>query len=317
MKRKKVDKSFKIVTLIISICVVISIVFFGTDITINDIIGVYPLEYILSNNDNETYDSLSKLPDDILEVHFVDVGQGDAIIITKDDEACIIDAGPNSSEEKLCDYIEEIGIDSFKYVFATHAHEDHIGGMDKVISNFGAHKVIFPKTMSTTKTYERFIDSVIAKNLKLNVPKVGDKYILDEDVILEILAPNSDEYEEQNNYSIVLKLTYNNVSYLFTGDAEILSENEMLENNLDVKADVLKLGHHGSSTSSSAKFLDKVSPKYAIISLAKDNDYNHPHSSVINRLSIRNIKVYRTDICGTIISKTDGNVLEFEFEKGE
>lgn len=315
MKIKKLNKKVKVLSLLVLISVIFSIIFLNSDITINDILGIYTIEEI--SNNNITYDKLSKVEDDILQVHFVNVGQGDSIIIKKGTEALIIDGGPNSYEDELCKYIKSIGIDRFKYVFATHAHEDHIGGIDKVISNFEVEKVIFPKTISTTKTYERFIDSVIAKNLKLTVPIVGEKYVLDQDVILEILAPNSEEYEEQNNYSIVLKLTYNNVSYLFTGDAEILSENEMLENNLNLKADVLKVGHHGSSTATSAKFLDEVSPKYAIISLAKDNEYNHPHTSVINRLSLRNIKVFRTDIWGTIISKTDGNVLEFEFEKGE
>ena len=177
-------------------------------------------------------------------------------------------------------------------------------------------KVIFPKTISTTKTFNDFVDSVNAKNLKLTQPKVGDVYYLADDVRIEIVAPNDSYYDDQNNYSIVLKVTYKNVSFLFTGDAESLSEKEILNNGIDIKADVLKVGHHGSNSSTSSKFLDKVKPKYAIISVGKDNSYNHPHQEIITRLSIRNIIIYRTDMLGTIIAKTDGNNLNFEFERG-
>jgi len=292
-------------------------VFFNVDL---DYFFGYTLDDLIAQiGEKSNYDSLKNIDEesnDILKVYFVDVGQGDSIILNKGNESMIIDAGPNSSEIKLINFINSLNITKFKYVVGTHVHEDHIGGMEKVISDFEVSKVIFPKTISTTKTFNDFIDSVKNKGINLTSPKVGDVYYLSDDVKIQIVAPNSEYYDDQNNYSIVLKVTYKNISFLFTGDAETLSEKEILQNGIDVSADVLKLGHHGSNSSTSAKFLDKVNPKYAIISVGKDNSYNHPHSEIITRLSIRNIIIYRTDILGNILIKTDGIKLNFEFERG-
>ena len=240
----------------------------------------------------------------------IDVGQGDSIILSKGNEYAIIDAGPNDNEENIVKYIKNLNIRKFKYIFGTHTHEDHIGAMDKVISNINSEKIIFPKTTSTTKTYENFIDSVIAKNMKLTTPNVSDIYELD-GAKIQIIAPNSSLYEEQNNYSICLKVTYNNISCLLMGDAETISEEEILKNGIDVESDVIKIGHHGSSTSTSDKFLDKVNPKYAVISVGKDNSYGHPTMSTLLKLSIRNIEVFRTDKNGTIILETDGENIKW------
>ena len=246
-----------------------------------------------------------------LKVHFIDVGQGDACIIEQNGHYMLIDAGPNSGEKNLINYIDGLGITKFDYVIGTHAHEDHIGGMDKVIKNYEIEKFLFPRSTTTTRTFESFVTELSAKNLKLYVPQVGENFEF-EDSSFVVLAPNSKTYDDLNNYSIVIKFTYKNNSILFTGDAEVLSENEMLENGLDLKADVIKIGHHGSSTSSSMKFLSAVSPKYAVICLGKDNDYGHPHKSVVDRLKALSITVYRTDEQSTIIMESDGENIKFD-----
>jgi len=315
--KRKTNKKITILTLVSVFILVLISVFFNVDL---DYFFGYTLDDLIAQiGEKSNYDSLKNIDEesnDILKVYFVDVGQGDSIILNKGNESMIIDAGPNSSEIKLINFINSLNITKFKYVVGTHVHEDHIGGMEKVISDFEVSKVIFPKTISTTKTFNDFIDSVKNKGINLTSPKVGDVYYLSDDVKIQIVAPNSEYYDDQNNYSIVLKVTYKNISFLFTGDAETLSEKEILQNGIDVSADVLKLGHHGSNSSTSAKFLDKVNPKYAIISVGKDNSYNHPHSEIITRLSIRNIIIYRTDILGNILIKTDGIKLNFEFERG-
>lgn len=317
MKKNIKINRIKLASAIVTFAILFGILLFNVDLdsfigyTIDDLIKEEQ-EYINS----DSLKNIDEESNDLLKVYFLDIGQGDSIIISKGSESMIIDAGPNSSENKLLKYINELGITKFKYVVGTHIHEDHIGGMEKIISNYDILKVIFPKTTSTTKTFSDFIDSVKAKGLSLTTPKVGEIYYLSDDVRIEIVAPNSEYYDDQNNYSVVIKVSYNNVSFLFTGDAESLSEKEILNNGIDISANVLKVGHHGSTTSTSSKFLDKVNPKYAIISVGAGNSYNHPHQEIITRLSIRNIIVYRTDMLGTIIAKTDGKSLNFEFERG-
>ena len=188
--------------------------------------------------------------------------------------------------------------------------------MDKVIQEFGVKKILFAKHTTTTRTFENFVTAVKNKNLQLYAPYVNETFNF-EDASFTVLAPNYTKYEDINNYSIVIKFQYKNNSILFTGDAETLSENEMLNNaDLDLKADVIKIGHHGSSTSSSIKFLNAVNPKYAVISLGKDNSYGHPHKSTMLRLKALNIPVYRTDEASTIIMESDGDNIKFNKEKG-
>ncbi|MCF0149609.1 MAG: lamin tail domain-containing protein, partial [Clostridium sp.] len=196
-----------------------------------------------------------------------------------------------------------------------HPHEDHIGGLDDVINNFSIGKVIMPKATTTTKTYEDVLTAIRNKGLTITLPKTGDKYSIG-GATFTILAPNSESYDSLNNYSVVVKLTYLNNSFLFTGDAETLSENEMINKGLDLKADVLKVGHHGSSTSTSQGFLDRVNPKYAVVSVGKDNSYGHPNKTVMDRLQSKNINIYRTDESGTIIATSNGNNITFNVSPG-
>lgn len=251
-----------------------------------------------------------------LRVHFIDVGQADSILIQQGNENMLIDAGNNDDEETLKNYLGNLGITEFKYVVGTHAHEDHIGSLDYIMNSFKVGKIYFPKTTSSTKTFQNLVKAVQNKGMQFTAPAVGETFNLGE-AECTILAPNSSRYDDANNYSIVIKIEYGNTSFLFTGDAEDVSEKEMLKNGLDLKADVLKAGHHGSKSSSTHKFLDAVNPKYAVISVGKDNDYGHPNAETLQKFSSRGIEVYRTDESGTIIAESDGNNISFSTDNNE
>ena len=249
-------------------------------------------------------------------VIFVDVGQGDCEIIRlADGRNILIDAGTDEGEDKLVRKIKDYGIKKFDIVIATHPHEDHIGGMDEVIDSFDIGCVYMPDVVTTTKTFENLLDSIENKNVKVNKAKAGVFVIDEENISMVFVAPNSDKYEDLNNYSAVLKFTYGECSFLFTGDAEKLSENEMLEASTDLSARVLKVGHHGSSTSSGKKFIKEVNPDYAIIEVGEDNEYGHPHKETTKAL--KNTKVYRTDLHGDITAVCDGVNIKITTQDGE
>ena len=241
-----------------------------------------------------------------LKVYFIDVGQADSILITDNDKNMLIDAGNNSDGPKLVNYFKSLGITGFEHVIATHAHEDHIGGMDDIINNFEIKNFYMPDAISTSKTFSDMLDALEKNNMMYEVLKVDDRKELS-NAYFDVLSIDS-KNKEINDTSIVIKLTYGNIKFLFTGDASNNIEKKILSK--DIKADILKLGHHGSSYSSSNDFLDKVNPKYAVIEVGLNNIYNHPTDITLEKLSKRNIKVYRTDQNGTILFDTNGNKID-------
>ncbi|HEY5556309.1 ComEC/Rec2 family competence protein [Acetobacterium sp.] len=192
---------------------------------------------------------------------------------------------------------------------------DHLGSIDSVINSFPVGKVFFPKQTSTTNTFKDFVTAVKNKGLTLTVPTVGDTFNIGEATVT-IRAPNGTGYEDANDYSIVVKVTYGNTSFLLTGDAEAVSESQMVSKGLDLSATVLKVGHHGSRTSTGDSFLDKVNPKFAVISVGKGNSYGHPTQEVMNRLQARGIPVYRTDENGTVVATSNGTDVTFNTSPG-
>ena len=243
-----------------------------------------------------------------LMVFFLDVGQADSILVKSQDEYMLIDAGNNGDGPKLVDYFNSLGIKELKYVVGTHAHEDHIGGMDNIIKNFKIKNFYMPDVETTTQTFVEVLDALEKKKVAFKTPKIGTKLKLGESEV-EVLYVGTSK-EDLNDTSIVLKLTYKDVSFLFTGDATNNVEREILDK--DLESTVLKVGHHGSKYSSSASFLNKVRPKYAIISCGVNNDYGHPHDVVIKKLKRLNSTILQTNQLGTIVVISDGTNLEFK-----
>ena len=241
-------------------------------------------------------------------VHYIDVGQGDSILIQVNNKNLLIDAGPNSDKKKLLNYLSSLNLDKLDYVIATHPHEDHIGNMDNVINNYNVLAFYAPKVQTTTKTFEKMVDSLKSKNLKINVIKKGtDSIDLGENTKVTVFSPTKDSYEDLNNYSPVIKIQYGKTSFLFTGDAQKDVEKEILASNEDISADILKVGHHGSSTSTTNDFLKKVNPSIGVISVGQDNTYNHPNDDTIKRLNENKVTIYRTDKDGTVVFSSDGS----------
>ena len=250
---------------------------------------------------------VNKVINEDLVVYFLDVGQADSILIKSNNEYMLIDAGNNEDGKNLVEYLKELGITKFKYVVGTHAHEDHIGGMDDVIDNFDIGTFYMPDVVTTTKTFEDVLDSLENKKMYFDTPKVDSTITLGNSKI-KVLHVGDDE-SDLNNTSIVLKLNYNNVSFLFTGDAT--SEVEKLVLDKEIQSTVLKVSHHGSKYSSVASFLKKVNPTYAVITCGDENEYGHPHDVVLQKLEKLNAKIYRTNELGTIIVSSDGENINF------
>ena len=248
--------------------------------------------------------SVSTFSGDTLRVNYIDVGQGDSIFIQlPNNETMLIDAGEAYMSKNVINYLNNLGITKIDYVVGTHPHTDHIGGLEEVINTFDIGSIYMPNAISTSKTYEDLLTTISNKGLKVKTAKSGVVVLSEDNLKLEFIAPNSDDYSNLNNYSAVLKLTYLDNTFLFMGDAETLSEDEITS---DVNADVIKVGHHGSDSSSGIEFVKKVSPEYAIIMVGEGNSYNHPYQSIIDRYESVGAKVLRTDLDGNIICDSDG-----------
>ena len=261
-----------------------------------------------SNNETETSVTEEK---DKLKIYYIDVGQADSILIQNENEFMLIDAGNNNDGPLLVKYFQSLNIKDFKYVVGTHPHEDHIGGLDDIITNFNIGTIYIPDAITTTKTFEDLLNSIEKKNMTFTVPKIDSTFNLGK-ANVKVIYTGTDT-KDLNNTSIVLKMSFGSTTYLFTGDATSTTEKKIL--NKDISADVLKVGHHGSNYSSTDKFLNKVNPKYAIISVGKNNIYSHPATKTIDKLNKLNIKIYRTDELGTIILTSDGKNIDITNEK--
>lgn len=259
------------------------------------------------NKSNSNGDTLGTA-DGELVVYFIDVGQADSIYIKDGNSNMLIDAGNNADGPLLVKYLRSLGIKEFKYAVGTHAHEDHIGGMDDIIKNFTIDKYYMPNVISTSKTFEDVLDSLNDKKISPTIPSIGDKFSLDQ-AQFEVLSVGNDA-EDLNDTSVVLKMTYNSTCTLFMGDASSNIEKNLLDK--DINCQVLKIGHHGSKYSSSDEFIKKVKPTYGIIMVGKDNKYGHPTKKVLDVLNKYNVTIHRTDEEGTIIMKIKGDSISFE-----
>lgn len=239
-----------------------------------------------------------------MEVHFLDMGQSDSTLIVCDGHAMLIDTGDGDQGTKIQLYLNKRGIKKLDYLVLTHPDADHIGGADVIITKFDIDNVFMSDYKKTTRTYKNLLETLKYKNYKWILPGVGTTYSLGSAKIT--IAGPIYQYDDPNNSSIVLTVKHGNNTFLFTGDAEEEAEEALLEGNIDLEADVLKVGHHGSKTSTTEEFLDAVNPESAVISCGLDNSYGFPHAKTLNNLRARGINVYRTDNQGTIVATSDG-----------
>ena len=249
-----------------------------------------------------------------LTVEFIDVGQGDCTLISCDGKNMLIDCGEREYYQVVKNYLQGKGITRLDIVVATHPHSDHIGGMYMLIEDFDIGTFIMPKTSKgntpTTKTYLNMISSLKEKSVSPDYSVVGKTYNLS-DAEIEILGPVKDS-DDLNNISVVCMLRYGKSKFLFTGDAETPVELDMIDNGANLKCNVLKVSHHGSTTSTGEKFLKKADPDVAVISVGADNDYDHPHAKVLDRLLKRDVNIYRTNEDGTLkfyVPSTDSDIV--------
>lgn len=251
-----------------------------------------------------------------VEVHFLNVGQADCSLIKfPDGSNMLIDAGNNGDSQYITEYLANEGVKKLDVVVGTHPHEDHIGSLDTVINNFDIGAVYMPDDIATTKTYEDVINAIDNKGLSITKPVMGEQFTVGGGVFT-ILGPQK-KYSDHNNNSIVLKMNYGDVSFMFTGDAEAEAEGDIIDKGYDLKADVLKVGHHGSSTSTSDSWLSVVSPRYAVIQTETGNDYGHPHKETIDKLNEKEIQIFRNDTMGEFVMVSDGKNISVTTSDGK
>ena len=244
-----------------------------------------------------------------LQVHFIDVGQGDCTLITSDGKAMLIDAGNNDKGTLVQSYLQKQDISTLDVVICTHGDSDHSGGIDVILTKFDCKTVIMPdtdKVMSDTKTFRDVLSAMKSKSYKNTLPVVGDTFPLG-NATVTIIAPNSYDYgDNPNDYSVGILVQNGDNRFLFTGDAEEAAEADILNNGIDISADVFKVAHHGANTANTDAFLEAINPTYAVISCGEGNTYGHPRAEVLNNLRAAATKVFRTDEQGTIVATSDG-----------
>lgn len=265
-------------------------------------------ENITQNTDRQITKTIPNISDQstsYMKIHFIDVGQADCTLIDANGTYMLVDAGNNEDSELIITYLKNIGVSRLEYVIGTHPHEDHIGSLDAIINTFEIGKVILPDVLHTSVTFEELLDAIGNKGLKITKPIVGQSYEIGK-ANFTIIAPNTNYGDELNNWSVGIKIVNGNHSIVMCGDAEEKAEIDMLANDINIGADILKVSHHGSQTSSSDDFIEAINPTYAVISTGLNNDYGHPHKEILTKLKSRGITVYRTDMQGTIIATSDG-----------
>lgn len=275
------------------------------DVLQDEMVAPVPTEEVM-----QTVDELEPM-----EVHFIDVGEADSALIICGDEAMLVDTGNPDQGSMIRLYLKQHNVNGLKYLLLTHSDRDHIGGAASVISNIEIENLFMCRYEKDNDVYANMMNEINYKNMSWSTPDVGAEYQLG-DAIITIIAPNRD-YDNPNDSSIAFVIRHGENSFIFTGDAEETAEADIVNNGLDISADVYYVGHHGSHTSSTQPFLDKVNPKYAVISCAKDNEYGHPHIETMEKLKAMGVSLFRTDDQGSIICYSDNNGISFNAEPSD
>lgn len=309
-KRRGGRRSFKATVISLLIALVVYLTFCTLEVLNVDIgFKVDMDEFNLINlfKAKQTMSDPLPVPDDgEVFFHFIDVGQGDSILVTSSDGNMLIDTSEQGARDELVTYLEKAGITKLKYLVLTHPDADHIGNADYIIENYDIENIIMTDYASTSKTYERMLDAIEKKNVNVIIPEPGYEFVIGA-LKNTVLAP-TEKYDDPNEMSVVIKAVYGSTSVMLTGDAEVESEGDIVRfwKKEDLKCNILKVGHHGSDTSTTNAFLEAVDPDIAVISCGEENKYGHPKPEILEKLTEAGVKVYRTDKDGSIIFKTDG-----------
>lgn len=251
---------------------------------------------------------------ELLTVHYIDVGQADAILIEADDKTMLIDGGNVEDSDLIYSYLKKENIDYIDYVLATHIHEDHVGGLSGALSKAKVGKIFANASDTDAEFYQNFLTKAVEQGLTISSPTETQKFKLGSATV-ELFIPTDYKTADTNNTSILVKITFGSMSFLFTGDAEMSAEKNFVEQGINLKSTVLKAGHHGADTSSSYQFLKEVMPEYVVISVGADNSYGHPDENALSRFKDVGAKVLRTDMQGDIVIESDGTSITVKTEK--
>ncbi len=318
MKHNKTKKGSAVQKILITALIIFFLIIGA--ISISDITPDPETSPGTSLSDQVDFPDISESPTPIaspdissFEIHYIDVGQGDCSLVLCEGHAMLIDGGEPSASSKIYAYLESHNISALDYLVATHAHSDHVGGLSGALNYATVGTAYCPVTENELKSFNSMVTYLNKQGVAITVPNPGDSFMLGS-ALVQILGPQK-TYDDVNDTSIVLKITYQQTSFLFTGDAGWEAEEDLLAAGYDLSSTVLKVGHHGSDSSTSYLFLREIMPKYAVIQVGQGNAYGHPTQAILSRLRDADVTVYRNDQHGTIICSSDGTQVTFRTEK--